>query len=135
MAKNKIICDTDVMIDYWDQTKPRHSSTKTILEESISLDNIVLSAITKMELMLGAVNKADMLRITKKLSRFNIALISNEITLTAFDLLETYRLSHGLLLPDSIIAATALIADVELYTYNIKDFKFILQLKLYSPDL
>lgn len=135
MAKNKIICDTDVMIDYWDQTKPRHLSTKTILEESISLDNIVLSAITKMELMLGAVNKADMLRITKKLRRFNIALISNEITLTAFDLLETYRLSHGLLLPDSIIAATALIADVELYTYNIKDFKFILQLKLYSPDL
>lgn len=30
MAKDKIICDTDVMIDYWDKTKPRHAATKSI---------------------------------------------------------------------------------------------------------
>lgn len=125
MAKEKIICDTDVMIDYWDKTKPRHTTTKSTLNESIELDNVVLSAVTKMELMLGATNKTDMARITKKLSRFNIALINNDITLQAFDLLQNYWLSHGLLLPDSIIAATALIADLKLFTYNIKDFKFI----------
>ncbi len=132
MAKKKIICDTDVMIDYWDRTKPRHSATKSTLDKSIALDNVVLSAITKMELMLGATNKADMGRITKKLSRFNIALINNEITMEAFDLLQNYRLSHGLSLPDSIIAATALIADLELFTYNTKDFKFISRLKLHT---
>ena len=47
------------MIDYWDITKPRHSSTKEIIESVIGIDNIVLSAITKMELMLGANNKKD----------------------------------------------------------------------------
>ncbi len=103
-----------------------------LLKRSIKLDNVVLSAITKMELMLGAVNKTDMAKITKKLSRFNIALISDDITLQAFDLLQNYRLSHGLSLPDSIIAATALIADLDLYTYNTKDFKFTSQLKLYA---
>lgn len=133
MAKKKIICDTDVMIDYWDKAKPRHASTKATLEKSIELDNVVLSAITKMELMLGAINKTDMAVITKKLDRFNIALINNNITLQSFDLLETYRLSHGLTLPDSIIAATALIADLELFTFNKKDFRFISQLKLYEP--
>lgn len=133
MAKKKIICDTDVMIDYWDKTKPRHITTKSILETSIELDNVVLPAITKIELMLGAINKTDMVSITKKLTRFNIALINNDITMKAFDLLQNYRLSHGLSLPDSIIAATALIADLELYTYNTKDFKFICQLKLYTP--
>ncbi|MDQ3681849.1 MAG: type II toxin-antitoxin system VapC family toxin [Bacteroidota bacterium] len=132
MAKKKIICDTDVMIDYWDQTKPRHLATKSTLEKFIELDNVVLSAVTKMELMLGATNKTDMLSITKKLSRFNIALINNHITLQAFNLLQNYRLSHGLSLPDSIIAATALIADLELFTYNTKDFKFISRLKLHS---
>lgn len=132
MAKEKIICDTDVMIDYWDKSKARHSSTKSILEKSIELDNIVLSAISKMELMLGAINKTDMAMITTKLNRFNIALISNNITLQAFELLQTYRLSHGLSLPDSIIAATALITDLELFTYNTKDFKFISQLKLHQ---
>ncbi len=92
----------------------------------------MLSAVTKMELMFGATNKADMTRITKKLSRFNIALINNEITLQAFDLLQNYRLSHGLSIPDSTIAATALIANLELFTYNTKDFKFISHLKLYT---
>lgn len=133
MAKKKIICDTDVMIDYWDNTKSRHIVTKSILEESIELDNVVLSAITKMELMLGAASKSDMTIITKKLARFNIGLINNEITIQAFDLLEKYRLSHGLLLPDCFIAATALTADLQLYTYNTRDFKFISGLKLYSP--
>lgn len=132
MEKEKIICDTDVMIDYWDKTKPRHAASKSTLEKSIELSNVVLSAVSKMELMLGATNKTDMTRITKELSRYNIALINNDITLQAFDLLQNYRLSHGLSLPDSIIAATALIADLELFTYNTKDFKFISQLKLYT---
>lgn len=59
----KIICDTDVMIDYWDATKPRHSNTKAILETEITLDRIVLSSITKMELMTGALNKSDLNKI------------------------------------------------------------------------
>lgn len=133
MAKEKIICDTDVMIDYWDKTKSRHAATKFTLENSIELDYVVLSAVTKIELMLGATHKTDMARITKKLNRFNIALINNDITLQAFDLLQNYRLSHGLSLPDSIIAATALITDLELFTYNTKHFKFISRLKLRSP--
>jgi predicted nucleic acid-binding protein len=57
MAKNKIVCDTDVMIDYWDVSSKRHIQTKLILEEKIGLDNIYLSAITKMELLMGASNK------------------------------------------------------------------------------
>jgi predicted nucleic acid-binding protein len=132
MAKKKVICDTDVMIDYLDKDKPRHAATKSTLETVIELDNVVLSAITKMELMIGAVNKTDMTRIAKKLGRFNIALINGAITLQAFDLIQSYRLSHGLSLPDSIIAATTMIADLELYTYNLKDFKFIHRLRIYT---
>lgn len=132
MAKKKIICDTDVMIDYWDVTKPRHSKTKVILENLIGLNNVVLSAITKMELMLGAANKKDLNSINKKLKRFNIALINNDITLKAFDLLQSYYLSHSLKIPDCIIASTAIITKLELFTYNTRDFNFINQLKLYS---
>ena len=133
MAEKKIICDTDVMIDYWDNNNPRYLITKSTLEKSIELDNVMLSAITKMELMLGAISKNDMAKISKKLNRFNIVLINNEITIQSFDLIQKYRLSHGLSLPDSIIASTALIADLELFTYNTKDFKFISGLKLFRP--
>lgn len=132
MAKEKIICDTDVMIDYWDTTNNRHVTTRKELEENIGLDNVVLSAITKMELLLGAINKKDIRIIIKKLSRFDIALLNKDITFKAFELLEHYSLSNGLALPDSIIAATALVADLKLFTYNRKDFKFIPYLKLYN---
>ncbi len=69
--------------------------------------------------------------VNKKLSRFNIALINNDITLEAFELLQTYRLSHGLALPDCLIAATAKITELVLFTYNTKDYKLIAELKLF----
>ncbi|MBI4648272.1 MAG: hypothetical protein HY738_17235 [Bacteroidia bacterium] len=47
MATEKIICDTDVLIDYWDIANKRHNETKEIIEHKIGLDNIIISAITK----------------------------------------------------------------------------------------
>ena len=132
MAKDKIICDTDVMIDYWDENQARHIQTKKILENNIGLSNIVLSAITKMELLMGASNKSDQSKINKKLERFNIALINNDVTLRALELIQSYKLSHGLSITDSLIASTALITDLELFTYNTKDFKFISGLRIFK---
>jgi predicted nucleic acid-binding protein len=72
MAKDKIVCDTDVMIDYWDVSSNRHVRTKTTLEDRIGLDNIVISAITKMELLMGANNKSEESKIKKKLNRNDV---------------------------------------------------------------
>ncbi len=83
MAEKKIICDTDVMIDYWDTKNVRHVSTSATLK-NIGLDNVILPAITKMELLLGATNKTDLNRINKEIARFNIALINDDITLKSF---------------------------------------------------
>jgi len=130
MVKKKIVCDTDVMIDYWNTNSKRHSFTKQKLDEEIGIDNIIISAITKMELLMGAANKSEEIKIKKKLNRFNTALINNDITLEGIELFERYRLSHGLRIPDCLIAATAKILDVELYTYNLKDFQYITKLKL-----
>jgi hypothetical protein len=49
------------------------------------------------------------------------------------ELMETYSLSHGLAIPDALIAATALVHDVELFTQNTRDFRFIAGLRLYVP--
>ncbi len=48
------------------------------------------------------------------------------------ELMETYALSHKLSIPDAIIAATALVHHKELYTRNIKDFRFITDIQLYQ---
>jgi predicted nucleic acid-binding protein len=120
------------MIDYWDVSSKRHSQTKTIIEEKIGLDNIVISAITKMELLMGANNKTEESIIKKKLGRFNIALINNDITILAIELFETYRLSQGLAIPDCFIGSTARILNLELFTYNLKDFRYMSELKLFE---
>ena len=46
-----------------------------------------------------------------------------------------YSLSHKITIPDALIAATALVHDISLYTLNIKDFRFIEELNLYKPRL
>lgn len=135
MAKIKVVCDTDVMIDYWDVSSKRHSQTKTIIEDKIGLDNIVISAITKMELLMGASNKTEESIIKKKLGRFNIALINNDITILAIELFESYRLSQGLAIPDCFIGSTARILNLELFTYNLKDFRYMSELKLFEIKL
>jgi len=108
MGKEKVICDTDVLIDYFDTSNKRHLQSKTILEDNIGLSNVIISSITKMELILGATNKADLTSISKKVNRFSILLINESINLRAIDLVQSYRLSHGLALADAMIAATAI---------------------------
>ena len=132
MAKKTIICDTDVMIDYWNENNQRHVATKNTLENLIGLNNVMLSAITKMELIMGVSNKNELNRINKNIHQFDIALIDDNITLSAIQLLQNYKLSHGLAIPDSLIAASSIILQVELFTYNVKDYKFINGLTLYN---
>jgi len=132
MAKEKIICDTDVMIDFFDHAQPRHAETKTVLEQYIGIDNTLISSVTKMEMILGAANKPDLLAIEKKLNRFNIILLTPDINLQAIHLIRSYRLSHGLALADTLIAATALETSPKLFTYNTRDFKFIKNLVLFK---
>lgn len=132
MAKTKVICDTDVIIDYFDKQSSRHNNTKQLIEDQIQLDNVWISAITQMELLVGATNKGSLAVINKKIKRFNIFLLTNEITLTSLSLLQEYKLRYGLAIPDSLIAATALETGLELFTYNMKDFKFIDGLQFYK---
>jgi len=132
MAETKIICDTDVMIDYFDLKSLQHTITKIKLEEEIGLENIMLSAISKLKLIAGATTKSDLLTIIKKLKRLSVILFFPTITSLSFELLETYKLSHGLALPDCLIAATVLKTDLEFFTYNTKDFKFIPKLRLHK---
>ena len=132
MAAKQVICDTDVMIDYLDCKHSRHARTKDIIENDIGLDNVVLGGITQIELMLGALNRQDLLKIKKYIFRFTIIFINQNINIKGSSLIEKYALSHGLALPDSLIAATAIESNLELFTYNLKDYKFITELSLFK---
>ncbi|WP_392533314.1 hypothetical protein [Nostoc sp. C117] len=49
---------------------------------------------------------------------------------TAVNLLWSYRLIHGLLIADSLIAATAIVGNYPVITKNQRDYRFIQGLNL-----
>ena len=70
-------------------------------------------------------------RFEKILNNYTIISLDPEISLLGISLYKKYKLSHGLDMPDSLIAATAIELDLTLFTYNIKDFRFIPGIRLY----
>lgn len=68
----------------------------------------------------------------KFLKRFEILHTDERIAEKAVELLQTYRLSHGLLIADSLISATAIINKSPLLSKNQKDYRFIKELNLLS---
>jgi len=51
--------------------------------------------------------------------------LNEDITEIAINLIENIQKSHGLKIPNALIASMAIYYDLSLWTYNIKDFHFI----------
>jgi len=116
-----VIVDTDVLID----------AGRKIVEAVNSLDHVEqrtglrISVVTQMELMIGCHNKLELQALERFLMRFQIIPLSENISTTTVNLLRRYRLSHGLLIADALIAATVLVSKQSLLTKNQRDFRFI----------
>jgi len=115
-----ILCDTNIIIEV---LKGNEKTIKII--EDIGLENIAISSVTVMELYFGAFNKRELSKIKKHLNALNILHFDNDISGLALSLIENYSKSHGLQIPDAIIAATALSFELKLFTFNLKDFQYI----------
>lgn len=83
-----------------------------------------------MELIVGCRNKTESNSLEIFLRRFQIIKITEEISDRAVSLLEQYRLSHGLLIADAIIASTAIESGEPFISKNQRDFRFIASLNL-----
>lgn len=98
---------------------------KTFIEtNSCSLDTTVY-----VELIQGSKDKVEVQKIEKYLTRFELFHFSKEISQRTIKLIRTYSKSHNLMFGDAIIAATCLENDLTLITLNLKDFRFIKDLK------
>ena len=125
-----ILCDTDIFIEAF-----KNNISATDLLRRIGFQNIALSAITLMELYFGALNKRELVRIKSRLQKLEIINLDEKITETAINMIERYAKSHGLHIPDALIAATAICKGMQLLTYNVKDFKFVEGIRLYSEKI
>jgi len=121
------MCDTNIFINWFNGDK------QTIEKLSnIGIENIVISSIVRMELLLGCDNKDELFAILKKIRKYPIIYINEIISKLADEYIETFYLSNNLKIPDAIIGATATTYDLQLFTYNLKDFKFLPNIRLYK---
>jgi predicted nucleic acid-binding protein len=121
-----LVVDTDILIDVGRGV----SEAVAYLQDAERLSTLAVSTVTQMELFIGCRNKRELGEIEKFLRRFQVIKLSEVISDTAVALLKQYRLSHNLLIPDALIAATALSLDAPLASKNQRDFRFINGLKL-----
>ncbi|MBX3293291.1 MAG: type II toxin-antitoxin system VapC family toxin [Acidobacteria bacterium] len=122
----RIIVDSDILI-----LVSRNDPTAISFLDDLEQSHIVaISVVTAIELVIGSLNRSDQAAITKFLRRYQHIHIGEDISESALRLVERYSLSHGLLMADALIAATAMENDLELITRNKKDFRFIDGLRL-----
>jgi hypothetical protein len=121
-----VIVDTDILID----TGRGSAGAIACLQDIEKRSTLAISVVTQMELLVGCQNKAEQRALDRFLKRFQVIKLTEPISDTAVDLLHRYRLSHGLLIADSLIAATALSLDEPFVTKNQGDYRFIAGLQL-----
>ena len=124
-----ILCDTNILIEFY-------KANPTVIQnlQRIGSANIGVSVITKAELFYGARDKQELAKIERHIALCHCYGLNNAISALFIELMSRYSLSHKVSIPDMLIAATAISHDLELYTLNTRDFKFIPELNLYSIE-
>lgn len=126
--KALILCDTNIIVDYF-----RNDFDICQELDQIGFNRLAISAVTEAELYQGMYKKE--IRSTKELiNKFAIIHIDKSISQRFTQLLFEY-FGGRILIGDAIIAATALDLDLQLYTRNKKDFRFIKGIQFYKPKL
>ena len=121
-----ILIDSDILIFIGNNDKQIIEIVKK-LEDTNELS---ISVVTEMEMLVGCRNKQEFQKLERFLRRFKILSLNEFISNIAKELVKKYYLSHGLEIPDALIAGTAVYWKIPLLTKNKKDFKFIQDLTL-----
>ena len=123
---NPTLIDTDILID----AGRGHTDALTCLNHLQTGSSLAISVISEMELIVGCRDKAELQTVEKFLKQFQILAVNEAISDKAVALLKTYLVSHGLLIADAFIAATAVALNWPFITKNQRDYRFIAGLNL-----
>ncbi|HPY40215.1 MAG TPA: type II toxin-antitoxin system VapC family toxin [Thiolinea sp.] len=120
------LIDTDILIDAGRGDEIALDTLQYLEKTTI----LAISIVTQMKLTVGCRNKTEQKELYKFLRHFEAMPLTEASSQLALKLLQTYRLSHGLLIPDSLIAATAMDLEILLISKNQRDYRFIEKLDL-----
>lgn len=123
------LIDTDILID----AARNLEQEVNFLSARRASEGITISIISAMELVVGCRNSAELIDLRRFLEEAQQMPLSAAISRTALNLVESFSLSHGLQIPDALIAATAVEHHLPLYTKNQRHFQMIQTLTVVRP--
>lgn len=121
-----ILVDTDILVDAGRGIETAIAFLQDYEQQSL----LAISVVTQMELIVGCRNTAELRKLQQFLNRYQVININESVSYQAVKLLKQYRLSHGLLIADAFIAATAITWNYTLASKNQRDYQYISELKL-----
>lgn len=123
------LLDSTVLIDL----SRRNVRARAYVDSERKANLIKISIVTKMELIIGCHDKAEVQRTEKFLADYDVLDVTPLISRKAYELIVRFSKSHGMAIPDALIAATALVENAVLVTSNIRHFSMIEGLRLEKP--
>ena len=123
------LTDTDILVD----ASRGVPTAVTYVATEIAASRLTVSVVTAMELVQGCRDLVALVQLRALLQRIHVLPIDVVVSQTAYRLMDTFFLSHGLLIADALVAATALEHGLRLYTRNVRDFQMIPSLTVSRP--
>ena len=117
-----VFIDTNIVIEYL-------KNNEEVLACLNRYDKIYINDVVIMELYQGARDKRELNFIKKKILKFEVLNMSQEIVSLGREILDKYTLSHNTKIMDALIASTVIMYNIDLYTLNRKDFKYLEQVR------
>ncbi|MGP8215037.1 MAG: type II toxin-antitoxin system VapC family toxin [Bacteroidia bacterium] len=126
-AQQVVLCDSNIIIKLFQGDL----NIKRIFDK-IGENHIACSVITYSEIIYGT-KKANLPAVKKYFGSILVLPLTETISNAFIGLSLNYSYSHHIKIPDALIAATAIVYGIPLFTENKKDFDFIRELKFYKP--
>ena len=123
--RDMLLLDTNILIDYLRGKQPAIEFIDCSGKPCFAVNTIVV-----LELYNGCLNKAELAKIRRLLNSFMHFELNEAIAHAATQIGHSFALSHSVTASDALIAATALVYNLELRTANLKDFRMIPGLKV-----
>jgi len=124
------LLDTTVLIDL---SRGKVAAADFVDNERQLGTRLFVSVVSAMELIVGCRDKAEVTKAEKQIADFQLVQLTPAISQQAYTLVLTYSKSHGLMIPDALIAATALTESLELMSDNVRHFNMITGLNVSRP--
>lgn len=124
------LLDTTVLIDLSRGNAEAAEFVNTCRGSSIDL---FISVISAMEVIAGCRDTVEMQKAQSLIADFEVLQLSSAESTKAYVLMLAYSKSHGLSIPDALIAATALAKNLELCSDNERHFKVVPELLVTRP--